>query len=78
MAQQVHDADELVPEIWTCPYCGEDRMDYLAIDEDDNVRCLNCHEEYSIAFRQENVTELVTAPSPAWQDTAAAWYIETD
>ena len=48
MAQQVHDADELVPEAWTCPTCGEDRMDHLALDEDDNVRCLTCHEEYSI------------------------------
>ena len=32
-----------------CPDCGEDRPDYLAINDDDCVHCASCGAEYIAA-----------------------------
>ena len=42
--------DEIVPEIYRCPVCGESRMDYLEwIDEFDQIlECGFCHNRYKI------------------------------
>ena len=40
--------DEMVPETCQCPHCGEARIDYLALDEDDWVTCQTCFMEFPI------------------------------
>lgn len=41
--------EEKVPPSCVCPYCGEDRMDYiLAPDDDDFCFCLQCKKYYYV------------------------------
>jgi hypothetical protein len=37
--------EPLVRKEWACPNCGEQRMDYLACEED-NVSCHTCGAKY--------------------------------
>jgi transcription elongation factor Elf1 len=41
--------EEMVPEIWACPCCGERRMDFLEhhVDEE-KVTCATCGTTYEI------------------------------
>lgn len=39
------DADDRVPEHDACPHCGEQRVDWLLIDED-HVDCMSCSKGY--------------------------------
>ena len=40
--------EDLVPNDCECPHCGEARMDYLALDEDEWVTCQTCLTEYPL------------------------------
>lgn len=40
--------EDLVPEGCECPHCGETRIDYLVLDEEDWVVCETCCTEYPI------------------------------
>jgi uncharacterized protein (DUF983 family) len=36
-----------------CPKCGEERMDYLEINDDDEVLCATCGNKYSLTEKEE-------------------------
>ncbi len=40
--------DELVAEEWSCPRCGERRMDWLEVQEDDSIECATCGQRYEL------------------------------
>jgi hypothetical protein len=40
--------DDLVPNGCECPHCGENRIDYLVLDEEDWVTCETCGTEYPV------------------------------
>jgi hypothetical protein len=40
--------EALVPDGCECPHCGERRIDYLVLDEDEWVMCESCSTEYPI------------------------------
>jgi hypothetical protein len=40
-----HDED-LAPEEYKCPICGERRMDWLVWVDDDMLECANCRVRY--------------------------------
>lgn len=41
-------SESFVEEHFGCPNCGERRVDYLEIDEDNNVHCCSCDFNYEI------------------------------
>lgn len=49
LAWYIAAGDDLVPPGCQCPHCGENRVDYLVIVEDDAVRCLTCYNTYHLS-----------------------------
>jgi len=43
-----HEIHELVPESSGCPDCGERRMDWLQLDNADEVLCHTCGTRYKL------------------------------
>jgi rubredoxin len=40
------DQEDLAPESFKCPVCGERRMDWLAWVDDETLECSVCHARY--------------------------------
>ena len=52
-AEPEGDAGDLVREEWRCPSCGERRMDWLPIQDDESVRCGTCGLQYRLPGEEE-------------------------
>jgi hypothetical protein len=62
--------EDRVPDRCKCPHCGEARMDFLALDEDDWVTWQTCLAEYPIWKKPGFDQRLLRQPSPFWDNSA--------